>query len=339
MLDLPTPELPTRSAWRSAQGTRAAHRCPRPFGLHTSAGTPTGRRWTQCVRLPPRPPSRPWSAPAAPATSCWTAKATRPVDHGRLGAGRPAPPRPPSSRHWRHRFGPPARGAPDKREAARVDAVDHDPVVVDPLGHRRGRPGAMAACRSPVLAHRGQDRFALVLAHHPGGVAPDRDRAARRTLPRSRERRGERDVSRTVRRRPAARANLLDALGGPAPGRRARGRGRRPLTVRFDDEVTAADLVDDLITIESVFVPGPPRAEPRDEAAATASVGLADPELDGSRIIETYLGGGREPAGALFSWGSPTRSTFWRRRCSSTICCSDSRHAGGADRARSVCWW
>ncbi|MEA2664230.1 MAG: hypothetical protein QOI11_1174, partial [Candidatus Eremiobacteraeota bacterium] len=47
---------------------------------------------------------------------------------------------------------------------------------------------------------------------------------------------------------------------------------------------------DDLIAIESVFVPARSAEElSADEAAAMAAVGLADPELDGTRIIETYL--------------------------------------------------
>jgi hypothetical protein len=65
------------------------------------------------------------------------------------------------------------------------------------------------------------------------------------------------------------------------------------VTVRFDDAVSAAELVDDLIAIESVFVPAHVLRELAvDEAAAIAAAGLGDPELDGTRFIETYL---REP--------------------------------------------
>ncbi len=101
-------------------------------------------------------------------------------------------------------------------------------------------------------------------------------------------------VSRTVTLvDPLARANVLDALrgpGGPAGVLEAAAEGPR-LTVRFDDAISPADLVDDLIAIESVFVPARSERElSRDEAAAIASVGLADPELDGTRVIETYLG-------------------------------------------------
>lgn len=101
-------------------------------------------------------------------------------------------------------------------------------------------------------------------------------------------------VSRTVTLAdPLARANVAEALrgpGGPLGVLEVVERGP-VLAVRFDDAVSAAELIDDLIAIESVFVPARSTAElSADEAAAMAAVGLADPELDGSRIIETYLG-------------------------------------------------
>lgn len=91
---------------------------------------------------------------------------------------------------------------------------------------------------------------------------------------------------------PLARANVVDALGGaggPAGVVYVLEDGD-VVTVRFDDAVSAAELVDDLIAIESVFVPArSPGHLPADEAAAIAAAGLGDPELDGTRVIETYL--------------------------------------------------
>jgi hypothetical protein len=93
---------------------------------------------------------------------------------------------------------------------------------------------------------------------------------------------------------PAVRANLLAALAGPgAPAGVVSCFERDDLvTVSFDDEVTRPELIDDLITIESHFVPAA-AAEPLDDEAAAhlASVGLADPALDASRILERHLVG------------------------------------------------
>jgi hypothetical protein len=93
---------------------------------------------------------------------------------------------------------------------------------------------------------------------------------------------------------PAIRANVIDALSGPgAPaGIVACIERDDVVSVRFDDEVTPAELIDDLITIESHFVPGAAGDADDDERIARlASVGLADPELDASRILERHLVG------------------------------------------------
>jgi hypothetical protein len=91
---------------------------------------------------------------------------------------------------------------------------------------------------------------------------------------------------------PLARANVVEALagaGGPVGIIDVVEQGET-VTVRFDDAISAPELVDDLIAIESVFVPERSADELAiDEAAAIAAAGLGDPELDGSRIIETYL--------------------------------------------------
>ncbi|MBV8298994.1 MAG: hypothetical protein JO083_05580 [Candidatus Eremiobacteraeota bacterium] len=100
-------------------------------------------------------------------------------------------------------------------------------------------------------------------------------------------------VSRTVELAdPLARANVIDALCGPgAPaGVTEVAESGTAVTVRFDDAVSAAELVDDLIAIESLFVPAKfMRDLAVDEAAAIAAAGLGDPELNATRVIETYL--------------------------------------------------
>jgi hypothetical protein len=93
---------------------------------------------------------------------------------------------------------------------------------------------------------------------------------------------------------PAVRANLLAALAGPgAPAGIVSCFERDDVvTVSFDDDVTRTELIDDLITIETHFVPAA-ESEPLDdeEAAHLAAVGLADPELDASRVLERHLVG------------------------------------------------
>ncbi len=93
---------------------------------------------------------------------------------------------------------------------------------------------------------------------------------------------------------PAIRANVIEALSGPgAPaGIVACFERDDVVSVRFDDEVTPAELIDDLITIESHFVPDAPAGDDDDaKIARLAAVGLADPELDASRILERHLVG------------------------------------------------
>jgi hypothetical protein len=103
-------------------------------------------------------------------------------------------------------------------------------------------------------------------------------------------------VTRTVNLAdPLARANVVDALSGPGGpvGVLAVAVDGPAVSVRFDDTVTASELIDDLVAIESVFVPAQTSRELAiEEAAAIAAAGLGDPELDATRIIETHL---REP--------------------------------------------
>jgi hypothetical protein len=93
---------------------------------------------------------------------------------------------------------------------------------------------------------------------------------------------------------PAVRANLLAALAGPgAPAGIVSCFERDDMvSVSFDDEITHAELIDDLITIETHFVPNAETGVLDDEEAARlAAVGLADPELDASHILERQLVG------------------------------------------------
>lgn len=92
-----------------------------------------------------------------------------------------------------------------------------------------------------------------------------------------------------------ARANVIEALRGPGSpaGVVEVVESGSAVTVRFDDAITSPDLIDDLVAIESVFVPARSTLDLSiEEAAAIASVGLGDPELDRTRVIETYLGEG-----------------------------------------------
>jgi len=93
---------------------------------------------------------------------------------------------------------------------------------------------------------------------------------------------------------PAVRANVLAALAGPGAPAGIESCFERDdvVTVSFDDAITRAELIDDLITIETHFVPAAGSAPIDDEEAAhLAAVGLADPELDASRILERHLVG------------------------------------------------
>lgn len=93
---------------------------------------------------------------------------------------------------------------------------------------------------------------------------------------------------------PAVRANLVSALAGPGAPVGITSCFERDdcVTIAFDDAVTRTELIDDLITIESHFVPDVEAAPIEDEEAARlASVGLADPELDASRVLERHLVG------------------------------------------------
>lgn len=144
------------------------------------------------------------------------------------------------------------------------------------------------------LAQRCEDRFVVVLDDDPCGVAPDGDdaRAAESVVAHAKG-----AVTVIVERivtlaDPLARANVVEALcgpGGPAGVLDLRESGD-VVVFRFDDAVTAAELIDDLVAIESVLVPERAPEPDGDDAAATmAAAGLGDPELDGGRILEARI--------------------------------------------------
>jgi hypothetical protein len=91
---------------------------------------------------------------------------------------------------------------------------------------------------------------------------------------------------------PLARANVHAAFSGPgcpAGVTRCDIHGDN-IVVTYDDEISSAQLIDDLIVIESTFVPERSASDAdADTVAAAAARGLGDPEIDASRIIETYL--------------------------------------------------
>jgi len=92
---------------------------------------------------------------------------------------------------------------------------------------------------------------------------------------------------------PAVRANVVAAFSGAGAPAGVASCVERDDTVAvvFDDAVSPAELIDDLITIETHFVPHPQDELTDEEAAHLASVGLGDPELDASRILERHLAG------------------------------------------------
>ena len=91
---------------------------------------------------------------------------------------------------------------------------------------------------------------------------------------------------------PFVRANVLEALAGPgAPaGVTSCTAAGETIELRFDAERTSPDLIDELIAIELALVPAlAPLPADASASAAGAARGLAEPALDRSRIIETYL--------------------------------------------------
>jgi hypothetical protein len=91
---------------------------------------------------------------------------------------------------------------------------------------------------------------------------------------------------------PLARANARTTLAGPgAPAGITACRERDDsIELAFDDQRTGAALIDALIAVATTFVPA--RVGAVDNVAAATAIaarGLHDPELDTSRIIETYL--------------------------------------------------
>jgi hypothetical protein len=88
-----------------------------------------------------------------------------------------------------------------------------------------------------------------------------------------------------------ARASVFEALGGagrPA-GMIAVTQDDERLDACFDDALTPAALVEDLIDVARRFVPMPGPAAAPEERARIASRGLGDPDLGPARVLEAYL--------------------------------------------------
>jgi hypothetical protein len=88
-----------------------------------------------------------------------------------------------------------------------------------------------------------------------------------------------------------ARANVFEALGGsgrPA-GVIACTKDGDHIDLCFDDAVSSQQLIDDVVTIARTFAPEPVIRAARGERVRIAAHGLAEPDLDETRLLETYL--------------------------------------------------
>jgi len=88
-----------------------------------------------------------------------------------------------------------------------------------------------------------------------------------------------------------ARASVFEALGGPGRplGMIAVTQDGDRIDICFNDSVTSAALIEDLIDVAREFVPAPVLRVDRRERVRIAAWGLGEPELDESRVLETYL--------------------------------------------------
>jgi hypothetical protein len=88
-----------------------------------------------------------------------------------------------------------------------------------------------------------------------------------------------------------ARASVFEALGGPGrpAGMIAVTQDGDRVDICFNDAVTPASLVEDLIDVAREFVPAPVLRVDRAERVRIAAWGLGEPDLDESRVLETYL--------------------------------------------------
>lgn len=87
---------------------------------------------------------------------------------------------------------------------------------------------------------------------------------------------------------------MVAAFSGPGAPRGVRSCTEHgfDIVITFDDAVSLPELIDDLITIETLFVAayGDSELSPA-EAAAIAATGLGDPDLTVGRILEMNLEG------------------------------------------------
>jgi hypothetical protein len=88
-----------------------------------------------------------------------------------------------------------------------------------------------------------------------------------------------------------ARASVFEALGGPGrpAGTIAVTQDGDRVDICFNDAITPASLIEDVIDIAREFTPAPALAVPRAERVRIAARGLGEPDLDEARVLETYL--------------------------------------------------
>jgi hypothetical protein len=88
-----------------------------------------------------------------------------------------------------------------------------------------------------------------------------------------------------------ARASVFEALGGPGrpAGMIAVTQDADRVDICFNDAITPAALIEALIDVARTFVPAPALPAQRAERVRIAARGLGEPDLDESRVLETYL--------------------------------------------------
>lgn len=139
-----------------------------------------------------------------------------------------------------------------------------------------------------------ESRFGLAGENDPCRIAADRDHAGAADFIHAKSKIANIVLSeKTVALRAAdARANVLAALAGRgAPvGVLACEERAETIAISFDPALTSPELIEDVIAVAADLVPArAPVAMTISEAARRAGRGLSEPDLDATRVIETYL--------------------------------------------------
>ena len=139
-----------------------------------------------------------------------------------------------------------------------------------------------------------QPRLRLVTEYDPSGIASNGDHSSaadfgHRVANAAKTVMIERTIVVTD---PLARANVMEALAGSgAPAGMLRCVvADSTIELAFDGERTAPELIDAIVAIAQAFVPMRQAAiADLDVAVKLAAAGLNEPDLDRSRILESYL--------------------------------------------------